>query len=888
MPQVPMWRRYLRFFGAEPEADVEDELHFHLDAKVDELIGHGWPSEQARAEARRQFGDLAAVRRICERLRRENEQRLRRAEYFAGWRQDMSYGFRQLRKRWPTTLLAVATLGIGIGGVAAVFSVVDAVVLRPLPFPNANRIVTVWSTRQGQDDVVTPRNFDSWRRDARSFTRLAALDRMTFTLSEGDNPMEIPGGEVTSNFFSVFGVSPLFGRTFTQQEDRPPRLPLAVLSYRLWRERFGSDRGILGRQIHLNRETYTVIGVMPARFDLRPDGEQLWTPLALSGQEMNWTGGVLYVFGRLRPDITLKQTRAEMAVIARILQARYPDMNRGLDIRVRELSTDLIGSYEQQLFILLAAVGSVFLIACVNVANLLLARGAGRIHELTVRAALGATRLRILRQLLTESLLLALAGATAGLLLADSSIRILKSFGNTAVPRLNDASVNGEVLIVVIGLALTCALLSGLLPALRAARLDLQNALAQTGRSASGLARDHARNAYIAIEVGLALVLLVAAGLLIRTAVAAQHIQPGFAANRLVTGRTALPPSVYRTSNQVTGSYNRILEILANEPGVASAALTSKVPLGTSDMRLVLKSNAVVPPLKEELSTGLRFVSAGYFGTMRIPVLRGREFSERDRTGSAQAIIINQTLARRLWPAQGAVGQTIRIPELETGIPAWEVVGVVADVRDDGVMAVPPPVLYVPFAQLPIHPWQWTEQSLYLVARTQADRVTSSELLRTALGKVDSELPLGDVRTMNQRLAQSVSAAGLYTLLLTILGLCGLLLTAAGIYGVVAYFVNRQRAEIGIRLALGATRGAVLMFVLRQGMRPVLAGVGLGLAGSVVTSRALASQLYGIGTTDPLTFGAVACVLLMTGALACYLPARQAAKIDPMIALRSD
>jgi predicted permease len=329
-------------------------------------------------------------------------------------------------------MLALLTLGIGIGAVAAVFSLLHAVVLRPLPFRDPNQIVTLWSTRQGRNDVVTPRNFDSWRRGAHSFRQLAALRRITFTLSEGGKATQISGGEATSDFFSLFGVSPVFGRTFTTEEDRPPRPNLVVLSHRLWHERFAEDQGILGRQIRLNREAYTVIGVMPARFDLRPEGEQLWIPLALSGQEMNWAGGVLYVFGRLRPNVTLRQAQAEMAVMARVLQARYPDMNRERDISVHDFTSDLVGDYRQQFLILLAAVGSVLLIACANVANLLLARGAGRSRELTIRSALGATRSRIVRQLLIESFLLALAGAALGLLVTGSAIRIAKLAGRAS------------------------------------------------------------------------------------------------------------------------------------------------------------------------------------------------------------------------------------------------------------------------------------------------------------------------------------------------------------------------------------------------------------------------------------------------------------------------
>ncbi len=883
-----MLHRYLRFFRPDIKTEVDDELSFHIDAKVEELVARGWTREAARLEAKKRFGDFETVQQVCRQLGTENEKRAQRAEYFLGWRQDIVYGLRQLLARWPTSLLAILMLGIGIGAVAAVFSIVNAVILRPLPFPHPDRIVTLSSTRQGRDDEVTPRNFMSWKEGARSFTEVGALEPATITLSDAGNAEQIPAGPVTANFFSVFGVQPMLGRTFTLEEDRPPRRHLVVLSHRLWMERFASDPNVLGRQIRLNRELYTVIGVMPASFDLRVDAEQLWIPLALTSQQMNWKGGVFQVFARLRPEATLTQARAEMSVMSKVLRDRYPDMNRGLDIRVGDFSADLVGDYRQQLLVLLAAVGSVLLIACANVANLLLARGAGRGRELTIRAALGATRSRIIRQLITESLLLGLAGAAFGLIVTDASLRAMKSLGASDVPRLNEAGVDATLLLVVLGLAFGCTLLFGMMPALRSSRFNLQSALGQGGRSSQGLSRDRTRNAYIAVQACLALVLLVAAGLLIRTAIAAQNVQPGFNPGNVITGRTALPSTYYRTADQIIAAYSRVQDDLALHPGVLSAALTSKVPLGSGSMGLTIKPDAVNPLLKDQLATELSYVSPAFFATMQIPILSGRAFDTHDCSGSAPVAIVNETLARVLWPGKNPVGQNVRIPELEAGTPNWKVVGVVADVHDDGLMTAPPPVLYISFAQVPLNPWHWTEQSLYLVARTRPHLVAASEILQTALHGIDPELPLGDIRTMDERLSQSLSNARFYALTLTILGLCGFLLTAAGIYGVVGYFVTRQRAEIGIRMALGASRGTVLLYVLRQGMRPVLLGIGLGLAASLAVSRLLASQLFGVGSMDPLTFVLVSCMLLVVAALACLIPAQQASRIDPMSALRSD
>ncbi len=530
--------------------DVKDEIRFHLETKTEELVAEGWLPEAARREAARRFGDLRTVRARCEHWGKEREKQMHREEFWRGWGHDVRYGLRQLRHGWGTTLLALGTLWVGIGAVAAVFSVLYAVVLQPLPFPHPDRLVMLWTTREGRDDVVTPRNFDAWRRESRSFARLAALQHSTLTLSDSGLATQVPAGLVTADFLASFGVSPVLGRTFTAEEDRPPRAHVAVVSYRLWQERFGGDRSIIGQRVRLSREEYTVIGVMPARFDLRPTGEQVWLPLALSGQEMNWTGGVLSVIARLKPGVSTTQAQAEMNVIARGLEARYPEMNRGRGTRVTELATDLVGDYRQRLWVLLGAVGFVLLIACANVANLLLAQGSGRTQEFAVRAALGANRTRLVRQLLTESLLLAFGGGSLGVFLATGGVHIVRMLATAAIPRAGDAEVNGPVLLLALALAGASSVLCGLLPAWRAAQVDLEAVLRQGGRSAAGLVRDSARSIYLAAEVALTLVLLASAGLLIRTAIEAAQVKPGFTPEQLITARTALPATTYRNARR--------------------------------------------------------------------------------------------------------------------------------------------------------------------------------------------------------------------------------------------------------------------------------------------------------------------------------------------------
>ncbi len=733
---------------------------------------------------------------------------------------------------------------------------------------------------------MTPRNFDAWRRQAHSFREIGALQPTTFTLSKGGAAWQIPGGFASAGYFPVFGIAPELGRTFTREDDRAPRLHLAVLSHELWYKRFGGDREILGQQIRLNREAFTVIGVMPRSFSVRPGSEQVWVPLALSGQEMNWTGGILEVVGRLRNGVNLEKAQSEMNVLARNLEALYPDMNRGRGILVRSYADDLVGGYKDRLLLLLGAVGLVLLIACANVANLFLARTAGRKQELAVRSAIGATRARVIRQLLTESLTVGLVGAMVGLCLAQALVHLVTKLNFETIPRLDQASLNAPVFLFAVGLGLLSTIGAGLLPALRAAQVDIQTVLRQGGRGAIGLARDSARNAYIAGQVALALVLLASAGLLIRTSIAAQSVKPGFSADRVVAGRTALPAIAYRNSKSVTRAYRDVQRYLSDEPGVASAALTSKVPLSVSTVGLSLKQNAVAVPLKQDVAAELRVISDGYLKTMRIPLRQGREFTAHDTADSRQVILVSDGLARLLWPGRQAVGEIIRIPELEGRIAGWQVIGVVADVRSNGLLSEAPPVLYIPLQQVATNPWHWIEQSLYLVARMRSETVNGAGVLARALKQVDPELPLGDVRTMQQRLARSASLARLYALILALLGGCGLLLTAAGIYGVTAYFVSRQRAEIGVRLALGASTRAVLLLVLRQGMRPVMWGAAIGLLGSLLAARLLASELYGVSATDPVTLSGVVLILIIAAGLACYFPARRAARLDPMIALR--
>ena len=884
--RIPMWRRYLRFYGADPEAEVTDELGFHLEQKIEELKAAGLSPEEARQRSLKEFGDVERVKLVCQGIVEAKERSRQRRDYLTGWRQDVRYAWRQLRRNFGSTLLAVLILALGMGATTAIFSIVYAVVLKPLPFPRPEQMVSVWSTREGIDEEVTPRNFDEWKKGNGSFSQLAAAEPESFTLTDGGEPVQVPGALVSADFFRVFGTGAEEGRTFTLEEDRPGGAHVVVISDGLWKERFGGDAGLVGREIHLNTVPYTVIGIMPRVLDLTKTSTQIWTPLALTGQELSWTGGVFEVTGRLKQGRTLGEAQSEMNVLARRLEMQYPEMNRGRGIRVRSFASTVTGEYRQRLLLLLGAVGFVLAIACSNVANLLLARGAARHKEFAIRAAIGADRKRIARQLLTESLLLAVMSAAAGVGLAQGAMKVLVAAGRADVPRIGEAAMDPVTLLFALGVTFASSLFFGVWPAWQAARQDVQSGLREGGRTSETSVKSRLRDVFISGQVALSLMLLLAAGSFIAAALRAERVKPGFAVAHVMTARTALPTARYSDAAQVANTYRRMREEIEQQPGVTSVALTSKVPLTPGDMGVMIKRDAVATPLREDVAVELRFVSADYLRTMGIPLEQGREFSVRDRANTPHVAMVSETAAQRLWPGGSAVGEVIRVPELE-GDSAWRITGVASDAHENGLLTSYPAVLYIPIEQLSKNAWHWAGQSLYIVVRTKMKASEVARRVDETVHRMDPNLPLGDRVTMEQRVAGSMAAARLYSFLLMLLGVSGLVLTTGGIYGVVAYFVNRQTGEIGVRMALGASGARVRWWVLQQGMKPVLLGIGGGLLCSVLLLRVAASQLFG-GSGDWWTVGPVILVVGVTAVAACSIPARRASKVDPMAAMRGE
>ncbi len=805
--------------------------------------------------------------------------------------QDLRYAFRQLINQPLFTLVSAVTLALGIGATTAIFSAVNAVLLRSLPYSDPERVVLVYERWQGGDGNVAVGHYGDWREGNRSFEHLAAFHGVSFNLSGLGAPERIYGAKVTPNFFSALALPPELGRYFLEEEDQPGRDRVAVLSYPFWRGQFGADPKVLGKEIHLNGEKYTVIGVTPPDYTLSARDEVLWVPLGFTAeQRANYDEHYLLVFGKLKSGSSRALAERELLSFVKEAERRLPSPLFGRSVRVADLREELVGNYRTQLLVLTGAVVFVLLIACGNIANLMLARANSRQKEIAVRAALGAQRRRIARQLLTEGLLLSATGAALGIVVANIGIRFLVSMSPPGIPRLDDAGLSPEVLGFTLLLAVLSGLVFGLVPVLQVGKPDLQGTLREGRKTSGSASRDRLRSVLVVTEVAVALVLLVAAGLLIRSMIELQRVRPGFDPTNVLSARIALPPSSYQQAERIRLTFARILLETGRIPGVKSAALVSQTPLAgpTSSNGLIPEGRAPTP--ENQIDSELHLVSPGYFETMRIGLARGRDFSAQDGPGSSRVMIVNRTLAARAWPGENPLGKRMACCELNPdGTPLLkEVIGVVDDVRSAGLGEDAGPEFYLPVTQAPERSWDWIQRSMNVVLRTTTDPAGLGSSIREAVWSVDPSLPVYEVQTLSQVLRSSTASTRFNMLLLLMLGAAGLLLAAVGVYGVIAYSVSQRTHELGIRLALGAQPGRVSAMVVRQGAILGAIGLVLGLTASLVTSRVLASLLYGVTPSDPLTYAAVALLLAAVALLASYLPARRAARVDPVIALRSE
>ncbi len=887
--------RRLREFWWHPSVDreVTDELDFHVEMRTRELVTKGMDPDAARAEATRRLGDAGSMKGHLTKLGKERDRTMGRSERWGELGHDLRFGFRTLARQPGFALVAMATLALGIGATTSIFSVLNTVVLRPLPVPDAAQVVAVsegWRGGAGGD--VSIGNFEDFFRSQHTFTALGSRFGENYILTGADRPERLVGARVTASYFRVMGVTPLHGRVFSEEEDSPGQPRTVVLSHRLWTRRFGANPSVIGQTLLLNTVPHDVLGVMPRVFDRLGEADELWTPAAFTPQQRaEHDGHFLSVYGRLKPGVTPAQAAADLAPIAARLRESYPDANHSLSAFVVPMLEAVVGDIRGRIVVLFGAVSLVLLIGCVNVANLLLARGAGRTRELAVRAALGAGRGRIVRQLFTENLVLALGASGLGIGLALVGVRLISAAAPDNVPRLDDLRLD----LAGIGFAVTAALVSslffGLLPAVRTARADLFAALREGSRGASGRSRDWLKQGLVATEVGLAMLLLVGAGLLIRTAIHLGRVDPGFDPAGVLSARVSLPLVGYEDAARVTATFTRIEEELNRRPGVVLAALVSQVPMGPGG-----GGNGLIPEGKtlegrNAIMSRLRMVTPGYLGTMRIPLKRGRYFSADDRRGWPLVMIINETLAQTAFPGQDPIGRRMACCEANdsAGAGAWkEIVGVVGDVRSAGLTNEAEAEFYLPMEQVPPDAWNWVQRTMTIAVRTAGDPAGATPILADAVRAADPSVPIFQVATMDQRIGRSLAESRFNTQLLTVLGGLGLGLVVVGIYGVIAFFVARRTREIGIRAALGASRASIRGMVVREGLVPVLAGVGLGTVASLAVMRLLAGQLRGVSATDPVTILVVAACLVAVATGAMLIPAMTATRIDATVAMREE
>jgi len=863
-----------------PGDDLEDEISFHLEMRARELVDEGWPQEEARAEARHRFGDLRRIRRQCQTIRKEQEVHVRRAAYLEELLKDLAYGVRQLWAARGFSAVAVLTLALGIGATTSIFGVLRAVLLKPLAFENPERIALVGENWQNLGPVnVSVGNFVDWRRASSDlFEHLAALGYESFNLSDTGEPERVLGARVSHGFFELLGMPPQEGRWFLAEEDRPGNASVAILSHRLWVRRYGSDPGVVGREVRLNGVAHVVVGVMPKEFSYPADDQDLWVPAAFTpAQEAMHDEHYLDVIGRLRKGISYEAAQARLNAIGEELEKLYPNDTSG--IKIVPYGEWLVGDYRTRLLILMGAASLLLLIACVNVANLLLARGAARSREMAVRAALGARAGRLVRQLLAETSLLAALASVFGTLLGFWMTEALIARAPDGIPRLSETGIDPAVLGFTVLAALLASLLAGLLPALSGARAEIP-ALRSEHRAGGSRSQGRIRYALVSAEIALSLALLAGAGLLVRSALEMGRVEPGFDPQGVLSARVTLPRDAYRDAERVVATFERIVEGAGEIPGVRRAAVTSQVPMGPGG-----GSNGLIPEGKtreDVVHSRLRMVSADYFAAMGIPLLEGRLFQSSDRRGSDLVIVVSEALAKTAFPGESALGKRISCCEGSPEDPKWKtVIGVVGDVRSRGLGGEIEPEFYLPIAQAPPAAWEWIQRTLTLVVKADSKPDVLVSALREKVRGVDDALPLHGIATMEERVFRSLAQPRFLAALLLVMSLLGLALASVGVYGVIGYVASLRAHEIGVRMALGAGARDVVLLIVRQAMAPVGMGMALGLALSLASSGLLSSQLFAIRPNDPWTLLGVGALLGLVALTASYIPARRLARVDP-------
>ena len=889
MRRIAGLRRVFRLPWSTPSRvrrDVDEELRFHLDMKAQELIDAGAPPAVAHDRARAEFGDLEYTRRYLNRTDEARMQTERRAELTDELRQDVRFSLRQLRRNPAFTAIALVTLALGIGANTAIFSVVRGVLLRQLPYAEPDRLIRVFSHVARGRASVSAVDFRDWRSQSKTFGALAASEESTVNLTGSGTPERFSQARVSANMFQLLGVRVQLGRAFLPGEDTPQAPRVVILSDGLWRSRFGADPGIVGKSITLDGYPTEVVGVAPPEMRY-PSVVDMWMTTRFTDRDLAETArGArwLDVIGRLAPGATTEQAQTEMNLIARRLELQDPRHNAGFATQLIPLRDEIVGNVRPALIVLLAAVGLVLLIACANVASLMLGRTAARESELAIRTALGAGRGRLVRQLLTESCCLAAAGGVIGLGLALAGTRILVALAPADIPRLYDVRIDAAVLLFTLGATAVAALCFGAIPA-------IQLSMAQTvlhlrtgdrgSRSRPGSAR--ARNLLVVGEITLALMLLVGAGLLIKSFGRLREVNPGFQAARVSTFTVSLSPVKYPKIDQQRAFADALLAAVHRIPAVDSAAVTFGLPLSGSSFQLSFDvAGRPAPPPNAEPRAQVRIVSPGYFATVGIPLVRGRAFGAGDRPGAPRVLIVSEETVRRFFPGEDPIGKRIDFGWNREGEHlSGEIVGVVGDVRQHGLTEGLTPHAYAAWNQ-------WPLDEITVVMRSRGDPVQALAGARAAVLSLDRDIPVYDAFTLESLVDRALGQPRFYVLLLSLFASLAVVLAVVGIYGVIAYTVQQRTREIGIRIALGASQERVVGMVVRRGLGLAVLGITLGTAGALGLTRVLQTLLFGVSARDPVTFVAVALLLGGVALVASWLPARRAARVDPLAAMRAD
>ena len=875
------------------EAEIVEELSQHLEDQYEQTLTGGASEEEARRAVLSELDEndllAPALKRVERRAPLEPLVMGKdgKTNMMADLWQDLRYAARMLARTPAFTAIAVLALALGIGANTAIFSVVNKVLLQPLPFKNPSELLIIWenATHLGfPKNTPSPANFLDWRDQSTLFTGMAAMAPKDFSLTGAGEPERLDGRRVSANLFDLLGVQPRLGRRFLPEEDKPGKR-VVILSYGLWQRRFGSDPKIVGQAVNLNGESYSVIGVMPPGIELPGFDnwkDQLWVPIAFTSEEAKERGNhYLEIIARMKPGVTLTQARAEMETITGRLAQQYPEENLRISSVVNPLHEEVVGDIKPALLVLLGAVGFVLLIACANVANLLLARAAVRQKEIALRLALGASRSRLTRQFLTESVLLAVLGGAVGLMFAFAGLRILTSFIPDTISQAESIGIDGKVLLFTALVAVATGLIFGLAPATQASNFSLNETLKEGGRDAAGGSKGvRLRGLLVIAEVAVSFVLLIGAGLLISSFLHLRHLDPGFRADHLLTAKIDLPELKYPDGQHRIPFFDNVIRRVTALPGVQSAAIAGNLPLTYSgDSMYVGVEGIPDPPPDQQRDVIYRAIGPGYFNTMGISLLRGRDFTEQDTTATAYAVIVSEKMAKHFWPGQDPIGKRLKAGSTTSDSPWREVIGVVKDVRQNDFVAEPKLQMYMSYRQL-----KFLAPNA-LVVRTSVDPMSLAMPLRNAVWAVDEDQPVSNIRSMEEIVSTAMARQRFSTMLLGIFAGLALVLAAVGIYGVMSYSVAQRTREIGIRLALGAQRRDVLRMTMGEGLKLVSMGVGIGLVAAFILTRVMASLLFGVNATDPTTFVAIPFVLMSVALLASYIPALRATKVDPMVAL---